>query len=110
MCVSFRVIDLFAPVSSAEQISIQTLCLGLSSLINGVPGPMVTSLMPVLQSLVSGPLPLHMPRIGPQKAPLLTPRGTGATSASAIRLALSRASARLNAGLKQRRRPPPHGN
>ena len=103
MCVYFCVIDLIAPFSGAEQIPIQTLGLRLSSLISGVPGPMVTSLMAVLQSVGLGPLPLHMPHTGPQKAPLLPPRGTGATPASAIRLALLRASEGLHAGLKQRR-------
>ena len=103
MCVSFCVIELIAPVSGAKQIPIQTLGLRNSSLINGVPGPMVTSLMAVLQSIGLGPLPLHLPHTGPQKAALLPPRGTGATPASAICLALLRAFAGPHAGLKQRR-------
>ena len=103
MCVYFRVIDLIAPVSGAEQIPIQILGLKLSSLSGGVPGPMVTNLLAVLQSIGLGPLPLYLSPTGPQKAPLLPPRGTGATPASAIRLALLRASEGLHAGLKQRR-------
>ena len=65
MCVSFRVIDLIAPVSDAEQIPMQALGLGLSSLINGVLRPMVTSSMAVLQSIGLGPLPLHLSHTGP---------------------------------------------
>ena len=103
MCVYFRVINLITPVSSAEQIPIRILGLKLSSLIGGVPGPMVTRLLTVLPSRGLGPFPLHMPHTGPQKAPLLHPRGTRVTPTSEIRLALLRASEGLYAGLKQRR-------
>ena len=99
----FRVINLITPVSSAEQIPIRILGLKLSSLIGGVPGPMVTSWLAVLLSIGLGPSPLHMPHTGPQKDPLLPPRKTGVTPTSVIRLALLGASEGLHAGLKQRR-------
>ena len=103
MCVSFCVIDLIAPVSDAEQIPMRALGLGLSSLINGVLKPMVTSSIAVLQSIGLGSLPLHLSHTGPQKAPRLPTRGTGTTPASAICLELLRVAVRLHAGLGQRR-------
>ena len=103
MCVSFRIIDLIAPVSDAEQIPVKSLGLELVSLAAGDPRPRVTSLMALLQSIGLDPLPLYLPPTGPHKAPLLPPRGTGTTPASALRLALLRVAARLEAGLKQRR-------
>ena len=103
MCVSFRVIDLITPVSDAEQIPVQFLGLGLISLVGGVTRPVVTSLMAILWSIGLNPLPLYLPPTGPQKAPLLPPRGTGTAPSSAILLELLRVAARLHAGLRQRR-------
>ena len=103
MCVYFRVINLVTPVSSAEQIPIRILGLKINSLIVGVPEHMLISLLAVLPSIGLGPFPLRVPHTEPQKAPLLPPHGTGATPASAICLALVRASELLHAGLKQRR-------
>ena len=103
MCVYFRVINLITPVSNAELTPIRILGLKIGSLIVGVPGPMLISLLAVLPSIGLGPFPLRVPHTEPQKAPLLPPHGTGATPASAICLALVRASERLHAGLKQRR-------
>ena len=103
MCVSFRVIDLIAPVSDAEQVPVRSLGLGLVSLADVVPRPEVTNLKALLQSVGLGPLPPYLTLTGPQDAPLLPPRGAGTTPASATLLELLRVAARLQAGLGQRR-------
>ena len=103
MCVFFRVIDLITPVSDAEQIPVQSLGIGLISLVGGVPRPVVTSLMAFLRSICLNPLPLYLPPTGPQKSPLLPPRGTGTAPSSAFFLELLRVAVRLHAGLRQRR-------
>ena len=103
MCVSFRVIDLIAPVSDAEQIPVKSLGLGLVSLADVVPRPEVTDLKALSQFLVLGPLLLYLPPAGPRDAPLLHPLGAVTAPASVIRLELLRIVARIHAGLWQRR-------
>ena len=103
MCVFFRVIDLITPVSDAEQVPVQSLGLGLISLVGGVPRPVGTSLMAFLRSIGLNSLPLYLPPTGPQKAPLLPPHGTGTTPSSVMFLELLRVAVRLHSGLRQRR-------
>ena len=103
MCVSVRVIALFAPASDAEQVPVRSLGLGLVFMTDVVPSPEVTSLKALLQFVVVGPLPLYLPPTGPRDAPLLHPRGAVTPPASVIRLELLSVVARIHAGLWQRR-------
>ena len=103
MCVSVRVIALFAPASDAEQVPVRSPGLGLFFLTDGVPGPEVTNLKAPSELVVVGPLPLYLPPAGTRDAPLLHPLGAVTAPASLIRVELLRIVARIHAGLWQRR-------
>ena len=103
MCVSVRVIALFAPASDAEQVPMRSPGLGLFFLTDGVPGPEVTNLKAPSEFVVVGPLPLYLPPAGTRDAPLLLPLGTVTAPASLVRLELLLMVARIHAGPWQRR-------